>query len=207
MKLNLKSDWSDLTIKDYVSIQGMTPEDNPLDILAILTDKPREELEALPLKAIQQLIIETDFIFNDEPNTASAADALNDWTYTDSARWKPEMDISNLTAGQLIDIMELGKDKDTITENLHVILSILLNKQERKWLKWRDVVNREIMKDAEHLFNTFPADRALSIVGFFLPILESLSSNTLASLRKKHKKQMKKELNKAIPSNNNSVGS
>ena len=163
-KINVKSDWNDITIEDYQKIKGLE-QPKPLEILSILTDKTTDELRQMPIEVIRELTSEFNFL-----ETAPKDLSLHESFIIDNIRFKPRLSIDKYSAGELIDLLELLKDP---TENMHIILAIATESEQKRWFRWKKK-EWSIQEKAEFLHKRCSAGRALQAYGFFLELLPDL---------------------------------
>lgn len=187
--IHLKSSWKDLTIEDYQKIYALGEDIKKTDIISIISNMTLEEVMDLPLEVLQSLEDEIEFI-----NEGIEAVYELSPVRTQNYRWTLLTDIKKLKASQFMDLIELTKDKSKLTENLHMIMSVISNKEEKRWYggyKKIDYQDRDIMADAKVIQKHFPIGDALSLSSFFLAILE-LSQINIEDYSDKTSKQSKR---------------
>ena len=109
--MEIKTSWNEITLNEFIQltqiIQSDIPEDYQLsNIVSVLTGKPLQEIESLPLSEYKKLTSQLDFL-NETPQrkeTHSDCYEINGVTYELKA------DLSNLTTAQYIDYMNYSKE-------------------------------------------------------------------------------------------------
>lgn len=172
--ITLKSSWKDISIGEYQQITRLGDDIKNTEFIAILSNLTKEETQDLSLEVIESIMEEFDFFFDSEP-PVSPIEPLRTQKY----EWELLKDVKQMTASQFIDLVELTKDKDKITDNLHLIISTIVEKKKIGWL-WNTSIpyrDRDIMEDAKYIQKHFPINHALSMSSFFLTILETSQIN------------------------------
>lgn len=187
-KLNLKTSYDDLTVGDYQKLMKLPEDASNIQLLSVLSDRTKEELEGFPLRIINEAIKETDFIHDDVPDTSPTEPVT-----IEGHGWEITQDIEDLTAGQFISLVELTKEGKT-TENLHLILALILNKYKlspwwKFWKKWERIPytkrdTKSIMSDSESIKKHFPLKNGIAISSFFFSIYDQSPTDTEAYFRK-----------------------
>ncbi len=182
--IKLKDNFNELTIKEYQQLAGMKDADI-LDVLSVLTDMPKDELRELKMGTLNQLLVWTEGLMGQVTNPVDTGEFLDE-VQINGRIWKLTTAVEEMKAGQIIDIIEIFKERDAYLEKLHILMSIILTPftVKRTWYGRRKLVEekeRDIMKEAEELWNNYPASQALKLGSFFLEILNSLQDNTPAS--------------------------
>lgn len=172
MQLTIKTSWDAVTICDYMNYKNAL--DNPnttdfekkLDVLAILCHITREELMDLPASQIVPLFNKMEFLT--KPPTAE----VEPYYEIAGKKFKLIMDVTQLTAGQFIDLSHYTKDPAFIIDNLHAICAILLL-PVKPYRGKKDIIPTEkygetpIGEIAEFLYENMPIKEALGISNFF----------------------------------------
>lgn len=179
-KIKVKTKWEDISIGDWQAISKLDKDEHAHTVLALLSDKTEQELLTWPLKVINSILKELDFMDGKIPDT----NPINPLTIQGYG-WELLTNPEDLTAGQFVDLTELMKDVD---KNLHLIMAIILTKWERKGVfkKWKLIPyeKRDVLKDAQLLKEHMPIHAALSISSFFLTIYEESGEDGEAYLAK-----------------------
>lgn len=175
-KINLKSNWEDLTIGDYQKIMGMDSDTNVMQMITILSDLEFKEVQDLPLEVLNSLSEELSFV-NDVIPMVNPTEFVR----TEKYKWRVMLDVKQLSASQFIDIVELTKTDKLFNDNMHYVLALIMEKYKKDFMipkyTLQDFKSRDIMKDAKYLQEKFPVTHGITIINFFLSNLEVSHGN------------------------------
>lgn len=167
--INIKTCWSEVSIKDYQQLQGLE-EASAFDILSVLTDLPLSEIRELKMTTVNALMDEAEEILQSPIIKDKSEITQMEWVKAAGYEWRIEPSLEKYKAGQIIDLLELLKHENKI-EHLDTIISVIVQpyKEERNWLGIRTMkevqlpIDQKIRLVAEH----FPAKEALILLAFF----------------------------------------
>jgi hypothetical protein len=171
MQLVIRTSWDGITISDYMKYTMILEDPNVSDfeknlrILALLCNIERETLNELPANQIVPLFNRMQFL-------ASAPDSKPEPYYEINGRkFKLVMDVTQLTAGQFIDLNHYTKDAAHIIYNIHSICAtLLLPVKEYRGKKIPPVEKygeSSTEERSEFLYEHMPIKEALGISSFF----------------------------------------
>lgn len=165
--------WEDLTLKTYEDIERYykdgDKEFNVIDVLDILTDKSRDEINELPAEFLEIILTHLSFLATqpkvDEPSNKIVIDGE---TYAVNVMEK-------LKVGEYVAV-------DTILKNdrhdYASILAILCRKQGEVY---DSKYEAEIFEDRKKMFEEQPVIKILPIVNFFLQLYATSEIPSLLS--------------------------
>lgn len=165
--------WEDLTLKTYEDIERYykdgDKEFNVIDVLDILTDKTRDEINELPAEFLEIILTHLSFLTTapkvDEPSNKIT---INGETYAVNVMEK-------LKVGEYVAV-------DTILKNdrhdYASILAILCRKQGEVY---DSKYEAEIFEDRKKMFEEQPVIKILPIVNFFLQLYATSEIPSLLS--------------------------
>lgn len=165
--------WEDLTLKTYQDIERYykdgDKEFNVIDVLDILTDKTRDEINELPAEFLEIILTHLSFLTTapevDEPSNKIT---INGETYAVNVMEK-------LKVGEYVAV-------DTILKNdrhdYASILAILCRKQGEVY---DSKYEAEIFEDRKKMFEEQPVIKILPIVNFFLQLYATSEIPSLLS--------------------------
>lgn len=170
---SIPTDWSQLTLKTYEDIERYykdgDKEFNVIDVLDILTDKSRDEINELPAEFLETILTHLSFLATqpkvDEPSNKIVIDGE---TYAVNVMEK-------LKVGEYVAV-------DTILKNdrhdYASILAILCRKQGEVY---DSKYEAEIFEDRKKMFEEQPVIKILPIVNFFLQLYATSEIPSLLS--------------------------
>lgn len=121
----LPSSWADIKLSQYAKLQPVLKLDNPIErviyTLAVLLDKPTQEIEQMQLTNVQEVLKRFNFM-------RSLPDKLlSDTTTVAGQQFRFIFKAKDLTAGQYISVTtklkQASDDEDWIYQNIHEILA------------------------------------------------------------------------------------
>lgn len=190
--IKLKNNWDDITISDYFTLKSVT---NMVDILSVLTSLDKEILNDYPLQVLNELVSETDFIHGEVPINEDIATDMIKGTVKDGQEYiyRLNLNVGEWEAGRFMEFMEFSSDAETINDHLHLLMVIACDKYKieegRWWIPWEKErmikiprSERNLIEEGEWGLYNFPISTTLSVLTFFLTILESFSNDTVDSL-------------------------
>ena len=192
-------EWKDITIKDYQNLCKEIDEDYPDDLersiglLSCLTGKPIHfYTDEMPMNKLKTELKGLEFIKNPCPKIK-----LHSTIRVGKKRFKFNLNMRTISAGQYIDFTELVKDKDKINDNLHTILANLC--VEVNWFGFKK--KSTIIERADYMLYNMKMPYVFSLTGFFLSNYLRLIKGTndfleseIAKMRKKTKEAVDQAL-------------
>lgn len=186
--IKLKNNWNEVTIDDYFKLKGV--KDN-YDIIEILTDKTKEQIMEMDVETLASIMEEVDFIHTNPQLDESLLN--NEFSIlTDSGEtyeYRLNLNIPKWSAGRFEDSREFaGTTPEQTEENLHLLIGIVCDRivRERRYLRWtKDMVpysDRDVIMESEQIYKHFPISYALTLVSFFLDIIQNIVETTPSSL-------------------------
>jgi len=194
-------EWKDINIKQYQDLCKEIDEDytddleRSIGILATLTDKSiAYYTDEIPLKKLKEKLMGLAFI-KDQPKQQKIHSKIR----IGKKRYRFNLNMRNISAGQYIDLTELVKDKEKINDNLHTFLAVLC--EEVTWYgKKKDTI---ISDRAKYIQENMRMPMVFSLSGFFLLNYQRLIKSTndyLDLMMKKMTKQAQEATDLALSS-------
>lgn len=190
MKVQIKNKWSEITIKEYISIIGIL-QDKDLDeleinnyILSILTGLDIKEIRSLSIQEYTECLKATEFLKKSPSTKLKKNYTIN------NKKYKTILKLSDVNTGQYMDLQELSKDYDSTIENMSKILAIFLIPDGKKYGDY------DILEVADEIENYFNIEDAVTLTFFFSNLKKKLlivSLHYLESMKKKAEKKLKKK--------------
>ena len=157
---SIPTDWSQLTLKTYEDIEryykDKDSEFNVVDVLDILTDKSRDEINELPAEFLETILTHLSFLATqpkiDEPSNKIVIDGE---TYAVNV-------MERLKVGEYVAVDTVLKGDP---HNYAAILAILCRKQGEIY---DSKFENEVLDDRIKLFEKQPVIKILPIINFFL---------------------------------------
>lgn len=181
--------YSDLNILQYQQLAGLMNEDNPYTIwknrLSILTDMTIEEIEnKVTVKKLKDLIKQYDWIESEQMPT----EWVKSFTCQDEKFYVKHIN-SDWQSELFFSIANLTKEKNSIVNNLHWILSCLVEKT-----KGEKVSPAELKRRAELFQLHLDPITAYPIALFQSAVLVKFSTSTQYSLIKNKVLNLKQQI-------------
>lgn len=141
MKLELPGSWEDITIKQFSDITNAKENINDdlelmIEILSILSGVERQKLDQLDLvnlsKCYRALSFLDQFKVKEEPTARFEIDGVH---------YFADFKITNLTAGQYIDLKHFTKDPKLTIANMHNVLAVFYIPVGKKYGEVSGVAN------------------------------------------------------------------
>jgi hypothetical protein len=170
---NVPTKWEDLSLKTYQDIERYykngDKEFNVIDVLDILTDKTRDEINELPAEFLETILTHLSFLATapkvDEPSNKIT---INGETYAVNVMEK-------LKVGEYVAV-------DTILKNdRHDYASILAVLCRKQGEVYDSKYEAEIFEDRKKMFEEQPVVKILPIVNFFLQLYATSEIPSLLS--------------------------
>jgi hypothetical protein len=129
MKFKLPKSWNDVTVPQLIQLEEIRT-DKSIDeqispslvrsylILSLFTGMPYDYFESMKISEAKKLIEKIAFINSYPP------DNIVNYFWCGGYRWKVNINLNNLTGGNLIDHYELTRDQDKILINCNKILAM-----------------------------------------------------------------------------------
>lgn len=194
-------EWKDLSIKQYQDICKEIEEDYPDDlersigILSTLTGKSISYYtDTMPISELRTKLKGLEFI-----KTKPPLKTLYSKIKIGTKRYRFNLDMRSISAGQYIDLTELVKDSNKINDNIHTILATLC--EEVNFFGRKKKTSTE--QRAEYLLDHMKMDYVFSLSSFFLTSYQRLitaTRNFLESETAKMRKQTQKAVDLALSS-------
>ena len=183
-------EWKDISIKQYQDLCKEVDEDyaddleRSIGILATLTDKSiAYYTDEIPLNKLKEKLMGLAFI-KERPTPQKIHSKIR----IGKKRFRFNLNMRTISAGQYIDLTELVKDKEKINDNLHTFLAVLC--EEVNWYgKKKDTITSE---RAKYIQNNMRMPMVFSLSGFFLSNYQRLTKGTNDYLEFMMKKMTKK---------------
>jgi len=183
-------EWKDINIKQYQDICKEVNEDytddleRSIGILSILTNKPihyyTDEMSVINLR---NKLKDITFI-----HTKPKVDKLYSKVKIGNRRFKFNINMRVITAGQYIDLTEYVKDNEKINDNLHLILATLCEE-----IKWTGSVKKtDFLERAKYIQENMKMPYVFTLSGFFLLNYQRLIKATNDFLESEMEKVQKK---------------
>ena len=209
MEITIKNNWDDITWKEYEQIEQILNTDIPSDykavhLVSVLTGKPVEELELLPISQFQKFLPALEFL-QTEPKTHT-----HKFEYTINGReYDFKGKIDELTTAQYIDYRAYmnEEDKDVIK-----LMSVFLIPKGHDYNDGYDM--EQVMSDIGDMCWLDVRAAAFFFrawLAAYILILKSSLQKTMKKTMKgktfKEKKEIKKQIQELEVSFNNSASS
>jgi len=183
-------EWKDINIKQYQDLCKEIDEDytddleRSIGILATLTDKSiAYYTDEIPLNKLKEKLQGLAFI-KEKPKAVKVYSKVR----IGKKRFRFNLNMRSVSAGQYIDLTELVKDKDKINDNLHTFLAVLC--EEINWYgKKKDTI---VSDRAKYIQENMRMPMVFSMSGFFLSNYQRLIKGTNDFLELQMKKLTKK---------------
>jgi len=205
MRIKIKDNWSEVTLKEYQDISELNGIDmdeinRQIKIVSILSKFSEDEIEAFPLPTLKAAIRATDFLYT----TPEPMPLKNIWIK--GKRYRVNLRLNELTGGEYIDLTGYTKDAKEITGNLHHLIALFLHPvnffgfRKGKYYKGGSRPLNVRNEIAKSLPDNIKMDVVFRLSGFFLPNFQALLKATLdcsvTELLKTKKKlmRMKKQM-------------
>lgn len=155
---SVPSNWLDVSIGKYQEMCKLEDEnlddiDKTICILSIISGIDKDVLYSLPYTEYKKIVELLSFISSDLDNKLEYSVEINGDEYVFNH------DIMKYTTRQVIDIEELSKDN--LTDNLHILMAVVYNKNGEEY----DIKN--VMERAELFKNNMNISCAISAQVFF----------------------------------------
>ena len=185
--------WKDVTIREYLEINDIVNSQlydtlqKDIKILSILYKKPERYFEDMDLTQFKKLVLEISFL-----NNLSFKEGLPARIKVAGKRFRINLKVTDLSAGQYIDLLNYSKEKDKIMDNMHNILSIFI-----KPCNIFGKLKKETPDHALFLYNNLTMDVAYPCCVFFCSLWANLTPvmvSYLTSEMTQMNEQIKKHL-------------
>lgn len=172
-EIKVPTSWNDISLLTYESIEryykDKDKEFNVIDVLDILTDKTRDEINELPAEFLETILTHLSFLATqpkvDEPSNKIVIDGE---TYAVNVMEK-------LKVGEYVAVDTVLKGDP---HNYAAILAILCRKQGEVY---DSKYEAEIFEDRKKMFEEQPVIKILPIVNFFLHLYTTSEMFSLLS--------------------------
>jgi len=168
--------WEDISIKQYQDLCKEIDEDyaddleRSIGILSTLTGKSiAYYTDEMPINDLKARLKGLEFIKQTPPKPK-----LHSVIRVGKKRYRFNLNMRIISAGQYIDLTELVKSKDKINDNLHIILGLLC--EEINWLGFKK--KTEVHDRANYLLNNMKMPYVFALSGFFLLSYQRLIRST-----------------------------
>lgn len=163
--------WSDVTLKQLEEIQRLYADEeekhvNIIDIMPILTNHTKEEIEALPIDFVEAIMTEMSFLLAPLPKTEpNASVTFNGETYTVNIKEK-------MTTGEFV-ATQMALQADPY--DYAAVLAVIARKEGEKY---DSKFENEVLAERKQLWESMPAVAVMPLIAFFLRISEILEAHS-----------------------------
>lgn len=199
MEITIPTKWSDITIQDYIKLRPVLSEENSneatriINILCLLSNKKRQEIEQLSIPQYSDLVSKMHFLKEPIPEKIkSNIVKVNKEHYVFS------LDPNNILFGEYIsvmDILEKAKDNpEMIYDNMHNLLTVICKPIKKRWwgYKVKPITNKVVQDTAKNFYENMPITDAQPIAVFFYQNLPSLMKTIRTFMLQMAETEMKK---------------
>lgn len=137
MKIELPSDWSQVTLKQFQAIQALLKDEEAdvyqknAEIISILSGIDIMDVQKLSLRSYTDVMKALRFISQPIENKLRKTFKLNGYKY------RILNDVYKLNGGQYITLQHLLRDPAQVVDNMHQIMAVFAIPYERKWYGWK----------------------------------------------------------------------
>jgi hypothetical protein len=194
-KYNIPSKFSEVNIKTYQELMLVEEEDEKekvIHYLSVITGLKRNVVRRIDINDIIKLM-DTFKFFDDNIQKLVEAVVINNNTYVF------DQDLEAMNFDMFVDLEELTKDKETIINNLHLIMGVLYRPSKKKTfgdLKPMAYDSENVKERAEMFKKDMMMDKILGSLFFFINLNLEYTKDLEVYLMKEQKKVMKAELKK-----------
>ena len=190
----LPTSWKEISLKTYCSLDKIF-KDNTLnatekdvEILSLLSDKPRSEILKLPFNTRHELLRKIGFLNNlDSIKPIKSSKRIR--FFIKGKRFEIKLNATELTGGQYIDLMTFLKEPEATNQNIHSIIAVLT--QPLKWGLFRTKYDgKDHAARAALFYENIPVSVAYPILVFFCNLSEHLTVAMQAYLKTETTKKM-----------------
>jgi len=197
MEITIPTEWEDITIETYIKLRpALNTKTNEIErlinILCVLSDRKRQEVEKLTITQYSDLISKMRFLNKDLPTKVKSN------VFKVGESWyefclKPD----GILFGEYISIMEIlekaNNNEEMLFNNLHNFLTVICRPIKKRWwgYKYIDVDTELINKTADNFYRNMPITIAYPIAVFFSLNLETLTQVIKTSLESLIEKKAK----------------
>lgn len=189
MKITIPTGWNEVTIRQFVELSrvkqmDMDPLEQLIEIIAILSNTPRETIAKVPLNSLKALYGKFDWMQSPIEGTLKDTLTIDGVTY----RAACFSDFSKITAGQYIDHKNYTKDPKEIIYNLHSILSAYFIPEGKKYGEY------DLNHVGDIFWNSVTMDVAYPIAVFFCNLSNVWKTTIVDYLQNEVQKKMKQAI-------------
>jgi len=182
--------FSELTIGKYQELSRIENVDkgNVLEYIQLLSGIDMDILKKINLDDIKKITKNLLTFFNKGEYKLIEAVRIKKHIYVF------DEDLYNMTFEMFIDLDELTKDKESIIDNLHLIMAILYRNKKGRYLKKKLITDKydskTIKERAEFFKGNMMMDKVLGALFFFINLRTMYITNIVGYLEQKQKDQM-----------------
>ena len=132
MKIELPSNWSQVTLKQFQAIQALLKDEEAdvyqknAEIISILSGIDIMDVQKLSLRSYTDVMNALQFISQPIENKLRRTFKLNGYKY------RILSDVYKLNGGQYITLQHLLRDPEKVVDNMHQIMAVFVIPYERK---------------------------------------------------------------------------
>ncbi len=129
--MTLPTSWKEISLKTYCLLDGIIKDndlntiDKDIEILSLLSEKPRSEILALPFNVRHGYLRKIEFL-NNLNSIKPLQSAKSFRFFIKGKRFEIKLNATELTGGQYIDLMTFLKDPEATNQNIHNILAVIV---------------------------------------------------------------------------------
>lgn len=178
MELILNQSWDLVSIEDYVNYtliledKKITDFRKQVEILALLAGKTYDDLKNIAASQIIPHFNALTFLLKRPTGD------IKEFYEIGGKKYRLDMRIEKISAGQFIDLTHYTKDKNLTLDNLHLICATLLRpvrpfkgKKQLDKIEVEEYLETPLEETSENLFQNMPITEALGISNFFTLVL------------------------------------
>lgn len=197
--MKIPASWSQVTLRDYISIATLSEEepDYYIQLIATLSGATLNEVERLPVSEYRRAVQALQFLKKQPKDKVKVRIKVK------GREFHACLYTHQLTTGQYTDLMAYCKDPKKITENLPKIMAAFCLPVKRRWWGWKYVAKyegEEVLPRAEFFEENMTMNQVFPMSDFFLQTLKNLIpaiqiylEREMIRLKNHQKKMMKKE--------------
>jgi len=177
--LTLPTSWKEISLKTYCELNriikdnDLNTNDKDIEILSLLSSKPRNEILALPFNIRHEFMRKIGFL-NNLDSIEPLQSAKNFRFFIKGKRFEIKLNATELTGGQYIDLMTFLKDTEATNQNIHNILAVIASPLKFGFFKTR-YHGKDHLTRAAFFYENMPLSIAYPILVFFCNLSEHLT--------------------------------
>jgi hypothetical protein len=193
--MNIAKSWADVTVKQFILANELTndksiePVEKEIRLVSLLAGEKMEAIEALTISKFKELAAHLSFLNDTDIKGIHPSFKIGKHNV------KVQYLITELTAGQYIDICEYTKKPEEIFNNIHNIMAVISDVYYSKMFKKVYLTHGE---KSDLFYNQLTMDKCYPVAVFFWKVFQGLTKDILNSLNKEVRK-----MNEQIEAMNN----